>query len=314
MARNQLRWPDLEAAIDGVTESYDGPLEINNLESTALPNRRAVIDAYNHLLPAVYLGFFASRYLDRANLRHSISECVYPAFEILVDQITRAITYEERIGRRQRQDRDWPEEVVLDLFRKLPDLRECLNSDVLAAYDGDPAVQSIEEVVFSLPGLRAITAHRIAHVLYDKNVPMIPRIIAEYAHGHTGIDIHAGAKIGRRFFIDHGTGIVIGETTVIGNNVKLYQGVTLGALSVSRAKRAHGGGRPKKRHPTIEDDVTIYTGAKILGGNTVIGRGSVIGANAWLMESVPPGTTIMGREDTLPPDSPSVLRRTDGDG
>jgi serine O-acetyltransferase len=290
----------LESVIDRVAHSYDGPLEINNLESAALPNRRAVIEAYNRLLPALYLGFYATRRLEPGNLRHSIGECIYPAYELLVEQISRAITYEERNGTRQAQGRDWPEDVVLDLFRKLPDLRECLNSDVLAAFDGDPSVQSIEEVVFSMPGLRALTAHRLAHVLYENHVPMIPRIITEYAHSNTGIDIHAGAKIGRSFFIDHGTGIVIGETTVIGDNVKLYQGVTLGAISVSRARRSQNGDPPKKRHPTIEDDVTIYSGAKILGGNTVIGKGSVIGANAWLLESVPPGTRIMGREDTSP--------------
>jgi serine O-acetyltransferase len=158
-------------------------------------------------------------------------------------------------------------------------------------------VKSIEEVVFSLPGLRAITAHRIAHVLYQNDVPMIPRIISEYAHSHTGIDIHPGARIGRSFFMDHGTGIVVGETTIVGNNVKLYQGVTLGAISISRSQRAANGTPTKKRHPTIEDDVTIYSGAKILGGDTVIGHGSVIGANAWLLASVPPGTRIMGRED-----------------
>lgn len=298
MSRTRLRWAALETAIDCVAKSYEGPLEINNLESTALPNRRQVIEAYNHLLPMVFLGFYATRHLERTNLRHAISERAYPAFEILVDQIGRAISYEERIGRRSGSGRDWPEDVVLNLFKKLPEVREMLNSDVLAAYDGDPAVKSIEEVVFSVPGLRALTAHRIAHVLYQNDVPMIPRIISEYAHSHTGIDIHPGAQIGRSFFMDHGTGIVVGETTVIGDNCKLYQGVTLGAISVSRSQRAVNGAPTKKRHPTLEDDVTIYSGAKILGGDTVIGRGSVIGANAWLLSSVPPGTRIMGREDT----------------
>jgi serine O-acetyltransferase len=185
---------------------------------------------------------------------------------------------------------------MLKLMSFLPQLRESLNSDVLAAYDGDPAVRSVEEVVFSLPGLRAITAYRIAHFLHAERVPIIPRIISEYAHSQTGIDIHAGASIGDHFFIDHGTGVVIGETTVIGDHVKIYQGVTLGALSIPRNQRQPGL-IPSKRHPTIEDNVTIYSGAKILGGETVIGRDSVIGANVWLMHSVPAGSRVMRPAD-----------------
>jgi serine O-acetyltransferase len=184
---------------------------------------------------------------------------------------------------------EWSEEVVLQLFRALPGLRRTLNADVVAAYDGDPAAKSVEEVVFSYPAIEAITAYRIAHVLYSEQVEMIPRIISEHAHSKTGIDIHPGARIGERFFIDHGTGVVIGETSVIGRNVKIYQGVTLGALSVPR-----GGDAPRRgqRHPTIEDNVTIYSGATILGGETVIGEGSVIGGNVWLVHSVPPGSKI----------------------
>jgi serine O-acetyltransferase len=295
MPAHVLPSAQLEASIDAITNSYDGPEEINNLESAGLPNRRAVIEAYNHFVPALFMGFYSRRALDRANLRYSISETLYPAYELFVDQIERATTYEATAGRRSPESGDWSESVVLRLFRAVPDLRRCLNGDVLAAYDGDPAVKSVEEVVFSLPGLRAITAHRVAHFLHEAGVPIIPRIIAEFAHSETGIDIHAGATIGERLFIDHGTGVVIGETTIIGDNIKLYQGVTLGALSVSR--HVSGGDTRSKRHPTIEDDVTIYSGAKILGGDTVIGRGSVIGANVWLMQSVPAGTKIMGRED-----------------
>ena len=295
MSSKPLMSDRLETAIDRLAESYDGPEEINSLESTALPNRRAVIDAYSLLLPSLYIGFYSTRSLDRNNLRYSISETLYPAYELLVDHIRRAVTYEERRGRRRPNAEDWSEAVVLDLFERLPELRLVLNSDVLAAYNGDPSVRSVEEVIFSMPGLRATTAHRIAHLLYTSGVPMVPRIISEFAHSETGIDIHPGAEVGHSFFIDHGTGVVIGETTSIGNNVKLYQGVTLGALSVTR--RAADPAGPSKRHPTIEDDVTIYSGAKILGGKTVIGKGSTIGANVWLMESVAPGTKIMGRED-----------------
>jgi serine O-acetyltransferase len=181
----------------------------------------------------------------------------------------------------------WNDEVVLRLYRKLPELRRQLNADVLAAFAGDPAAHSIEEIVFSYPAIEAITTYRLAHVLFEERVPMLPRIWSEYAHSRTGIDINAGARIGQSFFIDHGTGVVVGETAVIGNNVKLYQGVTLGALSTRRPPRE---GEEAKRHPTIEDDVTIYSGATILGGSTVVGRGSVIGGNVWLIKSVPPGS------------------------
>lgn len=294
MARPLIRIDELERTIDGVVQSYDGGEEINNLESAALPNKRAVIDAFNHLKPVIFMGFYATRSLSRSNLRHSVSEHLYPAYEILVEQIARAVTYEERIGRVDiARAEGWNEEVVLGLFESLPKLRRALNTDVLAAYDGDPAAKSIEEIVFSYPAIEAITAHRLANVLYRAQVPMIPRIISEYAHGKTGIDIHAGATIGDRFFVDHGTGVVIGETSVIGNNVKIYQGVTLGALSTRRGDRPMDG--VARRHPTLEDDVTIYSGATILGGETVIGRGAVIGGNQWITESVAPGARIFGK-------------------
>lgn len=285
----------LESAIDDVVQSYDGPEEINNLESAALPNRRAVIEAYHLLLPTLYMGYYSTSSLNRGNLRTRVGESLYPAYEILVEQIRRAVTYQHRHDPAADDGKRWSEDAALTLFERIPELRRVLNTDALAAFNGDPSVKQLEEVVFSLPGLRATTAHRVANILFEAGVPMIPRILSEFSHSETGIDIHPGARIGHSFFIDHGTGVVIGETTSIGNNVKLYQGVTLGALSVSR--RAAPDPTANKRHPTIEDDVTIYSGAKILGGRTVIGRGAVIGANAWLMESVPPGTKIMGRQE-----------------
>ncbi|HZO16096.1 MAG TPA: serine O-acetyltransferase EpsC, partial [Polyangiaceae bacterium] len=292
MAREPSRYADLESAIDAIRASYDAPLDINNLESAALPNRRAVVEAFNHLKHVVYMGFYSLRSLDRENLRHALSEHLYPAYEILVDQIHRALTYEELKGRMTGVAEGWSQEVLLRLFAKIPDLRASLNTDVIAAYVGDPAAANVEEIIFSYPSIEAITAHRIAHVLYSDKVPMIPRIIAEHAHFETGIDIHPGATIGDHFFIDHGTGVVIGETCVIGQRVKIYQGVTLGALSTTRAElqRDDGG----KRHPTIEDDVTIYSGATILGGDTVIGHGSVVGGNQWLVRSVPPNSKVFG--------------------
>jgi serine O-acetyltransferase len=293
--------PDLERAIDQVVQSYDGPEEINNLESAALPNRRAVIEAYQHLTQVLFMGFYSLRSLTRTNLRYSVSEHLYPAHEIFVDQIARARCYEEGQHRLNPCKPGWSEKVVLDLFNHLPELRRTLAGDVVAAFEGDPAAASIEEIVFSYPGIRALTAYRLAHVLYDAGVPMIPRIISEHAHSETGIDIHAGARIGKRFFIDHGTGVVIGETTDIGNDVKVYQGVTLGALSVHRTRSVGRTGRDYKRHPTIGDDVTIYSGAKILGGKTVIGAGSIIGGNAWIVESVPPNSRIFGGQPVAQP-------------
>jgi len=292
--REPKRHQDLENVIDLIASSYDGQEEINNLDSAALPNKRAVITAFNHIMPVLYMGFYSTRALNRTNLRYAISEHLYPAQDILVEQIDRAVRYQEQMGQLSEQKPEgWSEDVVLRLFENIPALRRVLNTDVRAAYDGDPAASSIEEVVFSYPSVQAITAYRVAHELQVRDVPMIPRIITEHAHSKSGIDINPGAQIGERFFIDHGTGVVIGATAVIGRNVKLYQGVTLGALSVSRGDI--DGNRGGKRHPTIEDDVTIYAGASIHGGDTVIGKGSVIGGNVWLTKSVPPGSKIFGR-------------------
>ena len=292
MTRVLSRFDELEAAVNRLAASYNGEHEIDSLQSAALPNRRAVIEALDHLKPAIYMGFYATRSLARGNLRYALSERLYPAYEILTEQIGRAVRFEAMTSRAEVvRDPDWSEGVVLRLFDRLPELRDILDRDVRAAYDGDPAAKSVEEVIFSYPAIEAITTYRIAHELNKERVPMIPRILTENAHSRTGIDIHPGATIGHSFFIDHGTGVVIGETSILGNNVKLYQGVTLGALSFPRD--ADGALiRHRKRHPTIEDDVTIYSGATILGGDTVIGTGSVIGGNVWLVESVPPHSKV----------------------
>jgi serine O-acetyltransferase len=284
---------ELEQTIDAVVSSYDGPLEINNLESAALPNKRAVVQALNHLKPLVYMGFYSQRSLNKDNLRYGVSEHMYPAYEALVEQIARAVSYEATFRSGPHQAPGWSGDVVLGLLGRLPELRRVLNADVVAAYEGDPAATSIEEIVFSYPAIEAITTHRIAHALQREGVPIIPRIMAYHAHERTGVDIHPGATIGPGFFMDHGTGVVIGETAHIGKNVKIYQGVTLGALSTRRAESIRP--LPKKRHPTIEDDVTIYSGATILGGDTVIGKGSIIGGNVWITKSVEPGSKIFGR-------------------
>jgi serine O-acetyltransferase len=294
MPRPPVKPGELERAIDAIVSSYDGPEDINNLESAALPNRRLVIEAFEHIKAVIYLGFYSTGSLNRDNLRYSLSQHLYPAYEILTEQIARAVSYEQqhRCARLARAP-TYSEDVVLRLFHGLPGIRRLLNSDVLAAYEGDPAAASLEEIIFSYPSIAAITAYRIGHVLHNEHVPMIPRIIGYYAHGRTGIDIHPGAHIGERFFIDHGTGVVIGETARIGNNVKMYQGVTLGALSARRSDLTANSNA--KRHPTIEDNVTIYSGATILGGDTVIGENSTIGGNVWLVRSVPPNSKIFGR-------------------
>lgn len=281
----------LEEAIDAVAASYDRDQPIDNLESAALPNKQRCIDALAELQPVLYMGFYATRALNRDNLRHAIAERMYRAHDLLVEQIERALTYQNWDGRcAECPPPGSGEDIVLRLFAAIPEIRRVLNSDLEAAFEGDPAAESIEEIVFSYPSITAITAYRVAHELHRAKVPMIPRILSEWAHGKTGIDIHPAAEIGERFFVDHGTGVVVGATAVIGNNVKLYQGVTLGALSVPRR------GENFKRHPTLEDDVTVYAHATILGGDTVIGRGSVIGGNVWLVQSVPPGSKVFGRQ------------------
>ena len=282
------RFGELEKAIDAIAASYTGALDIDNLESAALPNKRAVIEALDHLEAVLFAGFYSTRKITKDSLRHAIAEHAYEAHVLLVEQIERAVVYDNNQGRTCLPVGS-AEDVVLKLFADIPALREKLNADVRAAFDGDPAAKNTEEIVFSYPSIEALVAYRLAHLLHVRGVPMIPRILTEHAHSRTGIDISPGATIGDRFFIDHGTGVVIGETAVIGNDVKLYQGVTLGALSVPhRADQS-------KRHPTLEDNVTIYAGATILGGETVIGAGSIVGGNVWLTRSVPPNSKVFGK-------------------
>ncbi len=210
----------------------------------------------------------------------------------------------------------WPRHARLAIDKScaavaaVPDVREKLTGDVRAAYEGDPAAKTFGEIIFSYPGLFAIAIYRVAHELYHLDVPLIPRIMSEFAHRATGIDIHPGAHIGDNFFIDHGTGVVIGETTEIGDNVRLYQGVTLGALTFKKdadGRIVKGG----KRHPTIEDNVVIYAGATILGGDTVVGRNSIVGGNVWLLESVPPNTTVTHQPPNLVYKGREALAPTD---
>ncbi|MBT7298818.1 MAG: serine acetyltransferase, partial [Victivallales bacterium] len=243
------------------------------------------------------------RPVTRAGLEFVVGDLVNEVFETLCPQVRRALAYRCLVECCEGCDcTTQAEEAVLALFEELPRLRDMLKEDVAAALDGDPAAHSSDEVIISYPGLKAIAVQRIAHILYVAKIPLIPRVMGEYAHTETGIDIHPGATIGRAFFIDHGTGVVIGETAVIGDSVKLYQGITLGALSFPKdacGKLIKGA----KRHPNIEDNVTIYAGATILGDITV-GSGSVIGGNVWLTETVPPNTKI-----TIAPPNLSIRQR-----
>ncbi|WP_249756094.1 serine O-acetyltransferase [Microvenator marinus] len=280
--------------LDALLESYSGPAEVNNLETHRLPNRREIILAFGHIQHLLFLGYFSTRCLDDVNLRGALAEHLLPAQEILVEQIGRATRWHDRNKpAEERRDDAWCEDVAMELLAHLPVVRERLAGDVRFTFESDPAATSIEEVVFCYPGIFALSAYRVAHRLHELGVPMIPRILTEHAHTRTGIDIHPGAKIGERCFIDHGTGVVIGATCDIGSDAKIYQGVTLGALSVTTEGVSRES--PAKRHPTLEDRVTVYAGATILGGETVVGHDSIIGGNVWLTKSVPAGSKIYHR-------------------
>jgi len=263
-----------------------------------LPSYDAAKDLIADLRSMLFPGYYGGHGVHPELMEEYLAEVAERTFGLLSNQIARCFRHNcQRLHQVCDSCRSQGEKHALELMGKLPVLRERLEEDVKAAYDGDPAAKSFDEVIFSYPGLRAVMVYRVAHELVAQEVPLLPRLMSEIAHGDTGIDIHPGATIGRRFFIDHGTGVVIGETTVIGDDVKLYQGVTLGALSFP--KDACGAlVRGTKRHPTLEDGVTVYAGATILGGATTIGRGSVIGSNVWITNSVPAGTKVI----TEPPD------------
>lgn len=279
----------LDKAVEGLLASYGKSGGVNHAAGPNLPSRAGVVQALEDIETLVFPGYREDEGIDDSNIGFVAGELVHRAAKVLIRECERSIEYRYRLagkpgcpGACNLEARD----LVLRFFEALPGIREILMEDIDAAFRGDPAAKSLGEVILAYPGLEAIVVHRIAHFFQEEGLPLIPRMMSEHVHGRTGIDIHPGASIGRRFFIDHGTGVVIGETTVIGDDVKIYQGVTLGALSV-RKDAAN-----TKRHPTLEDEVTIYSGATILGGCTVIGRGSVIGGNVWLTHSVPPGSKV----------------------
>ena len=263
-----------------------------HIDSEPIPAEAFVADIIDMFRELLFPGYFTREKLDPMNMRYSLGQTVSKLYDLLADLITHNIRHD---CLRYHQSCSGCEarghNAALEMMDAIPGIRQTLASDVRAAFEGDPAAKSHDEIIFSYPGIYAISVYRLAHKLFELGVPMLPRIMSEHAHGITGIDIHPGAIIGSRFVIDHGTGVVIGETTRIGSNVRIYQGVTLGALSLP--KDAGEKLRGKKRHPTIEDDVIIYSGATILGGDTVIGARSVVGGNVWLTESIPPDTTVM---------------------
>lgn len=265
-----------------------------------LPQKREVIAIVRGLQEVIYPGYFGDQVLYREYLHGHLGDRLYGLARALEQEVRKALSSSCRLpgGTTQPAGQGDAARVVRSFFEQLPTVMELISGDVVAAYEGDPAATCFEEVILAYPGLKAVFTYRIAHLLAQLGVPLIPRIMTEFAHNETGIDIHPGASIGREFFIDHGTGVVIGETTVIGDRVKLYQGVTLGALSIPRGERGEML-RGVKRHPTLEDDVVVYAGATILGGQTVVGRGSVIGGNVWLTTSVPPYSRVTLSRDQL---------------
>ena len=285
---------NIDMLIDGILDSYDRYGLINRNHTEDFPNRQNVVSILSDLQTIVFPGFRAAEDIDSVNIRYITGQKVNNIIANLTREIQKALIYtksqnckkEDLVNIAESHCFKLAEKTAIALIEEIPEIRRKIQLDVKAAFSGDPAAKSNEEVVISYPGLEAILVYRIAHFLYVSGVPIIPRIMSEHVHGKTGIDIHPGATIGESFFIDHGTGVVVGETCVIGDNVKIYQGVTLGALSVKKNLQN------KKRHPTIEDDVTIYANATILGGDTTIGRGSIIGGNTWVTESVPAESVI----------------------
>ena len=282
----------IDSLVDGILNSYDTYGLVNRNDSENFPNRQTVVSILQDIQSIIFPGFRTAEDIDPINIRYITGQRVNSVISKLTKEIQKALIYtvSKKEGNTGNVENSHcfqlAEQVSIALMEEIPELRRKIKLDTIASYNGDPAAKSLEEVILSYPGLEAIAVHRVAHFLYKNGVPIIPRIMSEHIHGKTGIDIHPGATIGESFCIDHGTGVVIGETCLIGNNVKLYQGVTLGALSVKKSLQE------KKRHPTIEDDVTIYAGATILGGNTVIGKGCTIGGNTWVTKSVAAGTVV----------------------
>ena len=277
-------------------EDYSGGRTVDEIKLFEHPNKAAVVDILEKMKTIIFPGYYKNKNYKIYTIRNNTSMLLEDIIYNLIKQITIVLKY---VPSYEKADNEVIEQaaerITFDFLDTVPKIREYIETDIQAAYDGDPAAYNKDEIISSYPGLYATFVNRVAHELYLLGVPLIPRIMTEHAHSLTGIDIHPGTTIGKYFFIDHGTGIVIGETTVIGDNVKIYQGVTLGALSTRGGQKL----KNKKRHPTISDNVTIYSGASILGGETVIGKDVVIGGNAFITTSVPAGAKVSVKSQEL---------------
>lgn len=287
---------EITGLVDEILDDYNGGKTIDRINTFNQPDKEKIIEIIKKLQRIIFPGYFKNKSYKTYTAKNNLSMLLEDVLFNLNKQIAIVLRYTDEFeNAAEQQLNEKSREIALAFLKRIPTIREYIETDVQAAYDGDPAAFNKDEIIFSYPGLYATLINRIAHELYKLSVPLIPRIMTEYAHGETGIDIHPGATIGKYFFIDHGTGIVIGETTVIGNNVKIYQGVTLGALSTRGGQKL----KSKKRHPTILDNVTIYSGASILGGETVVGKDVVVGGNAFITKSIPDGAKVSIKNQEL---------------
>ena len=294
--------------LDGLAQCGECPVGRNTEKGLNLAGKQAVYGILNDLVSILFPGCHGHDPVPENRLLPELTAKLKATALVLAEQVKRALEYQCTVEDCEDCDKcgEKADEAVSHLVQSLPECQRILQRDITAAYEGDPAAKSSMEVVMSYPGMYAVIVHRIAHLLYERQVPLIPRIMSEHAHSCTGIDIHPGAQIGPGFFIDHGTGVVIGETCVIGENVKVYQGVTFGALSFEKDEQGRLV-KGIKRHPNVGDNVIVYAGATILGGETTIGAGSVIGGNVWLTHSVPPGSKVYNQQPR------PLIRQADGD-
>lgn len=285
----------VDCIVCGILADYDNNRAIDEMAFFGQPDQDVIIDVLKKLIMIIYPGFYRDEIYRTHTAKNRVAVLIEDVMYNLRKQLEIVLVNDERFQDVDRAERkEVAQDICLDFFSKIPKIREYLDTDIDAAFDGDPAARDRTEIILAYPGLYAITVHRIAHELSLMNIPYIPRIMSEHAHSKTGVDIHPGASIGKHFFIDHATGIVIGETSIIGEHVKVYQGVTIGALSTKDGQLLHG----VKRHPTIEDNVTLYAGATVLGGNTVIGHDSIIGGSAFVTRSIEPNTSVIVKTES----------------